>query len=163
MIKFFKKLIPAWLILLPYTAWGLENKFGVGWRVRWVGGSSGGGGLWNLFSIVMKILNQVVILLIGFAVVFFLYGILKYITAGEDEERRNKMKNLMIYGIIGLFVMISFWGIVNILVNTFELNTSPYVSVPYFDSIGTSGSGDESWKDRVDKDLEDFYGGSEGK
>ena len=71
MIKFFKKLIPAWLILLPYTAWGLENKFGVGWRVRWVGGSSGGGGLWNLFSIVMKILNQVVILLVGFAVVFF--------------------------------------------------------------------------------------------
>ena len=72
------------------------------------------------------------------------------------------MRNLMIYGIIGLFVMISFWGIVNILVNTFELNTSPYVSVPYFDSIGTSGSGsgsaDESWND-----LEGFYGGSEGK
>ena len=62
------------------------------------------------FSIVMNILSQVVILLIALAVVFFLYGILKYITAGEDEERRNKMRNLMIYGIIGLFVMISFWG-----------------------------------------------------
>ena len=69
------------------------------------------------------------------------------------------MKNLMIYGIIGLFVMISFWGIVNILVNTFELNTSPYVSVPYFDTGGTSGRGDESWKGRVDKALEGFYEG----
>ena len=166
MIKFFKKIIPAWLILLPYTAWGININYRTSTRTYRYGdggGSSGGGSLWNLFSIVMNILSQVVILLIALAVVFFLYGILKYITAGEDEERRNKMRNLMIYGIIGLFVMISFWGIVNILVNTFELNTSPYVSVPYFDSIGTSGSGDESWKDRVDKDLEDFYGGSEGK
>ena len=62
----------------------------------------------------------------------------------------------MIYGIIGLFVMVSFWGIVNILKNTFELDTSPYVNVPYFDGTGTSGSGsaDESWKD-----LEGFYEG----
>ena len=74
------------------------------------------------------------------------------------KKKRTKMKNTMIYGIIGLFVMISFWGIVNILINTFELDTSPYVSVPYFDSIGTSGSGstDESWKD-----LEGFYGGTD--
>ena len=58
----------------------------------------------------------------------------------------------MIYGIIGLFVMVSFWGIVNILKNTFELDTSPYVNVPYFDGTGTSGSGDESWND-----LENLY------
>ena len=100
----------------------------------------------------MDFLSQAVILLIALAVVFFLYGILKYITAGDDEEKRTKMKNTMIYGIIGLFVMISFWGIVNILINTFELDTYPYVDVPYFyDSDGTSGSGstDESWNDLV--------------
>ena len=56
----------------------------------------------------------------------------------------------MIYGVIGLFVMISFWGIVNILVKTFELDTTPNVEVPYFKG---SGSADESWKD-----LEGFYG-----
>ena len=39
------------------------------------GGGSGGGGLWNLFYIVMDILSQVIILLVAFAVVFFLYGI----------------------------------------------------------------------------------------
>lgn len=105
------------------------------------GGGSGGGGLWNLFSIVTDILSQVVIILVALAVVFFLYGILKYITAGDDEEKRTKMKNVMIYGIIGLFVMASFWGIVNILIDTFELDTSPYVSVPYFDSSRTSGGG----------------------
>ena len=56
------------------------------------------------------------------------------------KKARNKGKNIMIYGIIGLFVMVSFWGIVNILINTFELDTYPYVDVPYFDSSGLRGA-----------------------
>jgi len=146
MINFFKKTIPAWLILLPYTAFGGVNDWlhfrrTSSTRYYSAYGGYGGGGLWNLFSIVMGILSQVVILLIALAVVFFLYGILKYIGSGDDEESRKKGKNLVIYGIIGLFVMISFWGIVNILVNTFELNTAPYVQVPYFDGSGGGGYG----------------------
>ena len=92
----------------------------------------------------MQIAYSVVILLFAFAVIFFLYGIVKYISSNDDEENRKKSKNIMIYGIIGLFVMVSFWGIVNILINTFELDTSPYVEVPYFYDSGTSGSGEES-------------------
>ena len=146
-MKFFKKTIPTWLILLPYTAFGdtsdwLHFRRTSSTRYYSAYGGYGDGGLGNLFSIVMGILSQVVILLIALAVVFFLYGILKYIASGDDEESRKKSKNVMIYGIIGLFVMISFWGIVNILINTFELDTTPYVDVPYFDSSGSgSGSG----------------------
>ena len=140
MIKFFKKTIVATLAFLPVISFARFNYNTTGTtRYYGYGGGSGGGGLWNLFYIVMDILSQVIILLVAFAVVFFLYGILKYITAGDDEDKRTKMKNVMIYGIIGLFVMISFWGIVNILINTFELDTSPYVEVPYFYDSGTSG------------------------
>ena len=157
MIKFFKKIIVATLVFLPFISFAQFN-FNTTGSTRYYGsyGSGGGGGLWNLFSIVMDFLSQAVILLIALAVVFFLYGILKYIARGDDEESQKKGKNIMIYGIIGLFVMVSFWGIVNILINTFELDTYPYVDVPYFDSSGTSGSGstDESWND-----LEGFYEG----
>ena len=163
-MKFFKKTIAAALAFLPFISFAQFRYNTIG-STRTYGSYSGGGsgGLWNLFFIVMDFLSQAVILLVALAVVFFLYGILKYITAGDDEEKRGKMKNVMIYGIIGLFVMISFWGIVNILINTFELDTYPYVDVPYFDSSGSgsgsrSGSADESWKD-----LEGFYGGSEGE
>jgi len=153
-MKFFKKTIIAALAFSPFISFAQFNYNTTG-STRYYGSYGGGsGGLWNLFSIVMGILSQAVILLIALAVVFFLYGILKYIASGDDEESRKKSKNVMIYGIIGLFVMISFWGIVNILVNTFELDTAPYVSVPYFDSSGSgSGSADESWND-----LEGFYG-----
>ena len=161
MIKFFKKTIVATLAFSPFISFAQFNYNRTGstrYYGSYGGGGSGGGGLWNLFYIAMNFLSQAVILLVALAVVFFLYGILKYIARGDDEESQKKGKNIMIYGIIGLFVMVSFWGIVNILINTFELDTYPYVDVPYFDSSGTSGSGsaEESWND-----LEGFYGGTD--
>ncbi|MSU55252.1 MAG: hypothetical protein EXS46_01780 [Candidatus Taylorbacteria bacterium] len=48
----------------------------------------------------------------------FLTGILKYVNAGGDEERLGKAKQLIIYGILGLFVMFSFWGLASIVSNT---------------------------------------------
>src|SRR3989338_10536882 len=149
-MKFFKKIFIAALSFLPAVSFAASwLRYNTTGSTRYYGGygsggGSGSGGLWNLFSIVMDFLSQAVIILVALAVVFFLYGILKYITAGDDEEKRGKMKNVMIYGIIGLFVMISFWGIVNILINTFELDTYPYVDVPYFYDNGYSGGGSES-------------------
>ena len=159
-MKFFKKTIVAALAFLPFISFAQFINYNRTGSTRYYGGygsGGGSGGLWNLFSIVMDFLSQAVIILVALAVVFFLYGILKYITAGDDEEKRSKMKNVMIYGIIGLFVMISFWGIVNILINTFELDTTPYVDVPYFDSSGYLGSGSRSNSNGGSFD----YGGNE--
>jgi len=100
------------------------------------GGYGSGGGLWGIMFIVMDILNMVVLLLVSFAVVFFLYGVLKYVTAGGDAEKMKEYKNMMIYGIISLFVMVSFWGIVNILRNTFQLDDYYVPNVPYFYDYG---------------------------
>ena len=80
-----------------------------------------GANLLGVLCVIRLILEKVVVLLVSFAVIFFIYGITKYITAGEDEDKRNKMKNLMIYGIIGLFVMVSMWGLVIFLGTTFGI------------------------------------------
>ena len=160
-MKFFKKTIVAALAFLPFISFAQFINYNRTGSTRYYGGygsGGGSGGLWNLFSIVMDFLSQAVIILVALAVVFFLYGILKYITARDDEEKRGKMKNIMIYGIIGLFVMISFWGIVNILINTFELDTTPNVSVPYFDDSGYSGSGNNGFSGENDNNDSGFSG-----
>jgi hypothetical protein len=41
-----------------------------------------------------------------------------------DEEKKEKAKSTVIYGVIALFVMISIWGLVNILYNTFGLTNT---------------------------------------
>ena len=60
-------------------------------------------------------LNDVVPVLLGIAVVVFIWGVIRYITAGESDEKRKAGRNLMIYGIIAIFVIVSIWGLVAIL------------------------------------------------
>jgi hypothetical protein len=74
----------------------------------------------TLFDTVSKILNSVIVILISLAVVWLIYGVFKYMIAGDEEEKK-KGKSIVIYGVIALFVMISVWGLVRILVNTFGL------------------------------------------
>jgi len=63
--------------------------------------------------------DTIIPLLIVIATVIFLWGVVQYVTAGGDEERLKNGRNLMIFGIIALAVMISVWGIAKLLVNTF--------------------------------------------
>lgn len=79
---------------------------------------------------IMPIINVVIPLLIAVAVVLFLYGVVKFITSGGDEEKRKEARSFMLYGIIGIFVMVSVWGLVGILSDTLGLGTSSNVRVP---------------------------------
>lgn len=78
----------------------------------------------SLIAILQNILDAVIPFLVGLAVMLILYGIVGFISHAADEEKRTEAKNFIIWGIIGVFVMVSVWGLVNILVNTFDLNTS---------------------------------------
>ena len=73
-------------------------------------------------------INLIIPLLVGLAVLFFFYGLLKFFMAGGDEEARTAAKDLMIWGIIIVFVMSTFWGLVSFLQGTFQLNNVPTFS-----------------------------------
>ena len=66
-----------------------------------------------------RILDLLVPLLMVAAFVVFLWGIVKFITSGGDEEKKKSAKSLIIYGLIGLFVMIAVWGIIKLVQGTF--------------------------------------------
>jgi hypothetical protein len=89
-------------------------------------GSSGGGDMTvqGVIGILASIVQGLIAFLIGFAVLLFLLGVLRYVAAGDNEEARKRGRDLIIYGIIGLAVMVSVWGLVNILTNTFGLEDS---------------------------------------
>jgi len=66
------------------------------------------------------ILRPIVPLLIGLAVVVFIYGVL-VLMFSEGGEKKEDGKKFMIWGIVGIFVMVSVWGLVGILKSTFNL------------------------------------------
>ncbi|HEU5114709.1 MAG TPA: pilin [Candidatus Paceibacterota bacterium] len=81
--------------------------------------------IWDIFRFIQSLLNTILPLIIAAAVVYFVWGMFQLFLAG-DEEKKDKAKTTIIYGVIAIFVMVSVWGLVNILVNTFGLsNQSP--------------------------------------
>lgn len=59
------------------------------------------------------------------SIVAFFYGLVKFVKNAEDSEEHEKGKSLMVWGIIAFLVLVSLWGIVQIiLVNTLGINAS---------------------------------------
>ncbi len=63
---------------------------------------------WNL-------IDGLVVIVVALGLVFFLWGLAKFILNAGDEKGREAGKQVMFWGIIALFVMISVWGIINFL------------------------------------------------
>ena len=84
-------------------------------------------------TIAAFIFKPITVLIVSLAVLYFLVGVLKYIQSVDNEEKRKEGTMMMVYGIIGLFVMVSLWGLVNVLVRSFELKNDP-INVPTMQS-----------------------------
>ena len=63
--------------------------------------------------------NQILVLLMGVAVVMFVFYIIKYYIKADADRKAGGL--YVMYSLIGFFVILSFWGLVNILQNTFDL------------------------------------------
>ena len=76
----------------------------------------------SLISSVNKlIINPLILLLFALAVVYFLYGIFEFISNQENEEKKTTGKNHMIWGIIGIVIMMGVFTILNMIMNTFNI------------------------------------------
>ncbi len=73
----------------------------------------------SLVAVIIAILDtSIVPLLIGIAVFLTAFGIFRYISAGDDPKKLAEAGKLIMWGVIGVFVMLSMWGFVKILINT---------------------------------------------
>lgn len=64
-----------------------------------------------------EIFNPLAKLLFFIAFVVFFWGFVTYLRGYEDDEKRNNGKRHMLYGVIGIFIMLSAWGIINLIKN----------------------------------------------
>ena len=92
-----------------------------------------GEGIFNILNLVGNVIVGLIPIILGLAVLMFLIGVFRYVVAnGEDDKAKGRQ--FMIWGIVGLFVMVSVWGLVNLLSDTLRLNNvtpqSPRIPVP---------------------------------
>jgi hypothetical protein len=86
------------------------------------------GTLQNIICIIGDVFNTLIPILVVAGVALFILGVVQYVIANE-EEAKKKGRNRMLWGIVGLVVIISMWGIVAVLTKTLDLD-GKNVSVP---------------------------------
>ncbi len=72
---------------------------------------------------VASILEGLILIVISLSVLVFLWGLIKYAKSVDDKTRAEAIGTIT-YGILALFVMISVWGLVNLLTSSFGFSDS---------------------------------------
>ena len=96
-------------------------------------GSGGGGGgstilcnagdICGIAANILFIINSVLVpVLFALAFIMFIYGVaLKYVFSHGNSEKVEEGHRLILWGVVGFVVMISLWGLVHVVSNTFGL------------------------------------------
>ncbi len=83
----------------------------------------------GLFNRLLQLGDMFTYLLIAIAVIYIIWNVVRYMIAGGEEDKKLALKNFT-WGIVGLFLILSIWGIVNILVNTFPTRRDSPLTPP---------------------------------
>ena len=83
-------------------------------------------------SFIIDTINNILVpVLFAVAFIVFLFGAFyTFIVGANNEEVKEKGKNLMLWGLIGFFVMVSVWGLVNILTGSISFGNNTGVTPP---------------------------------
>ncbi len=83
----------------------------------------------GMLSVVKNIIDIATIVAVAIALLFFIWGLAQYILSGPGEKA-DEGRQRMIYGIIALFVIVSIWGLVNVLNSTFGVTQGGSATLP---------------------------------
>lgn len=69
-------------------------------------------------NILANIVNPLITLMVAVAILYFLWGVFQFVRNAESSEERKKGRMNMMWGALGLFIMIAAYGIVNLIIGT---------------------------------------------
>ena len=79
---------------------------------------------------IKTILNAVIGILFVLVTLYFIWGVVKYVMAGGEEKAVADGKKHMIWGVIGMAVMVGAWALAKLLLDTFGVGSSPIPTGP---------------------------------
>lgn len=89
----------------------------------------------DLFTWFLGLINGILVpLVFALAFILFLFGVFKFFfsSGAKAEDNRKEGKKFILWGVIAFVVMISLWGIVNLLVSTLNLKSKSMPCLPTF-------------------------------
>lgn len=91
--------------------------------------------LTGVIEVIGNLINMLTPLVVALALLFFFWGLATFILAAGDDNGKKKGKAIMVWGVIALFIMVSVWGIINVVRDTFQLQNTQ-INIPTVDVQG---------------------------
>jgi len=82
-------------------------------------------------------LGGLVVVAAAIALMVFIWGIVLFVARSGDENAVQEGKKRMMWGVIGLFLIVSIWGLINLLMEMFGVeDPATECQAPYIDISG---------------------------
>ncbi|MFW5871705.1 MAG: hypothetical protein ACOCUT_01225 [bacterium] len=75
----------------------------------------------SMLLLLISVLDSMIPILIGLAVLLFIWGLLRYYMSDNQNAKKEAIR-IIGYGVVSIFVMVSLWGLVNFIAYSLNLN-----------------------------------------
>jgi len=83
--------------------------------------------------------NILIPLAFALCLLYFFWGVVKYIREGAgSEEAAKEGKRIMVWGVIGLFVAFSIWGIISFMQSELGIPSVENINKPNVESVNST-------------------------
>lgn len=96
-----------------------------------------GGDAQGVLKTIGELVSSATPIVVALALLYFFWGLATFILSSGDEEKRNKSRGVMIWGIIALFIIVSVWGLIGVVQETFDIKGDETINIPKVDLGGS--------------------------
>ena len=75
------------------------------------------------------ILNPLIFLAFAVAFLVFIWGIFTFILSQNTDTARDEGKRKIFWGLFGMFIMVSAYGLIRLILGTFDINGPDYLGL----------------------------------
>lgn len=83
--------------------------------------------LFGVLEVVADLINLATPIVVALALLYFFWGLANYILKSGEDDGQKKARATMIWGLLALFIIVSVWGIINVVRDTFNLDDNTIV------------------------------------
>jgi len=84
----------------------------------------------DVLTTIGELIGTATPIVVALALLYFFWGLATFILSAGDEDNRKKGREVMIWGIIALFIIVSVWGLIGLVQQTLGLDTDSTITVP---------------------------------
>lgn len=75
----------------------------------------------SLIDVLNKvIIKPIIYFVFALAIIYFIWGLVEFLINSDNDTKKKQGKSHMFWGLVGMFIMVSAYGIINLIIGTIK-------------------------------------------